>query len=466
MAADKYNYTNEDGTVKQLSWLEYKKQMAVDIGVGQYAAYASSAVFDSENAPRANLYVNFRAAVNAIEAGKNNPKTRNGSTVNVRLASMNLLEEARQRLIEIDNDDTLHEKQKEVARKVVYEDLEMIKLANNSLGDAKWRGDFIAKLGEAFSKKNVEQTLAELVIAACATLIIGVIIGATLGVSGPLGWALLSAFVAYSFYKAFSWFSNAWKDANSKALDRKIEAGERLLDTEAAMAKSGLEKPKNELDGANAALAGPAAELAKQKATQEREKIAAAGLSSNIRSLIGKQKLINKVLKIDGLEATLSGAIVVESVDSGGYAVQQAKFEEIRVEINKVLPEGEKIAAKDIDAIKAKVIEFRDRRLPSIEREINQLASQLGTAKNSLKNRDRLIKYLESEVKTLKAIQVHKAGVYNKAVARNAKQEQIAANRDAQTSLKNRSKAARDAVFKKSSQASADSTSTMKAGKR
>ena len=203
----------------------------------------------------ANILKQLSATVDRIELG---PTTSNTPSLNVRSASIELLEECRKMLLEIDTNPALSGAKKMDERKEILELLEMIDLANSREKTWKWAWDFVSSSATKFKESLTWGNLGKAILAVTVCVVVSTLVKlgllAVMGAFAPYAFPLVIAAVAvFCFYKAVTGLSQAWKEANKIAREEKEAKGTEVIRTVASFANSDLSTAKKELESATVA---------------------------------------------------------------------------------------------------------------------------------------------------------------------------------------------------------------------
>lgn len=228
----------------------YKDQMKADFGIEGADSIVPNSVRGQRTpfgvvSRRAESYTQLSRAIDAIDNG---PTTSNAPPLDVRRASADLVESCKKRLVELDTKSELqgYNAKNQEEREAIFALLEDVKIANAREKNWQWASDFTASLS-----RQVYEGLSWAYANKWTLLTCGVIAGVAAAFAvpallmlGPIGWGVLAfaalSFLGYLFYKVGSAISTAYNEANKKALDEKMEAGDAILQAAQETAKDEL----------------------------------------------------------------------------------------------------------------------------------------------------------------------------------------------------------------------------------
>lgn len=208
---------------------------------------------------RAETYTQLSNAIDAIDNG---PTTSNAPPLDVRRASADLVESCRKRLVELDTESEKqgYTAQNQKEREDIFALLEEIRVANAREKNWQWASDFTSSMA-----RQVYEGLSWAYANKLTLLTCGVLAGVAAAFAlpallmlGPIGWGALAvaalSFIGYLFYKIGSVIGTAYREANEKALNEKMGAGDAILKAAQETAKGELEDATATHDKAKEAL--------------------------------------------------------------------------------------------------------------------------------------------------------------------------------------------------------------------
>ncbi|MEI6095532.1 MAG: hypothetical protein WCR08_08770 [Gammaproteobacteria bacterium] len=224
-------------------------------------------------APKAEMYDELSSAVTAIERGQaskwafsNLISGMNAPSINVRDASIELLEVCRVELMkldEINKDPTLSAQQKKdkIAQEkaFIFGLLGDIRNANAIEGTFKWTNDFLSSMGKKFGQSLNRTNFVRAVVGVVVCVTVSALAAAGtlgfLGVCAPYALPFVIAGVClFAFCKLVKGVYNAWQDANQLAAKSKSELGDKVLNRAAKIDKDELSTHKKAMDAAKSVL--------------------------------------------------------------------------------------------------------------------------------------------------------------------------------------------------------------------
>ena len=275
MATDKYPRSSKDGSpimnnTERMTGnaKQYKVDLAAQFDVlGNWIPTRISGA--TPFAPKAEMYDELSSAVTAIERGQaskwafsNLISGMNAPSINVRDASIELLEVCRVELMkldEINKDPTLSAQQKKdkIAQEkaFIFGLLGDIRNANAIEGTFKWTNEMGKKFRESLNRTNF--ALAVLGVVVCVTVSALAAAGTLgfLGVCAPYALPFVIAGVClFAFCKLVKGVYNAWQDANKRVAQSKSELGDKVLNRAAKIDKDELSTHKKAMDAAKSVL--------------------------------------------------------------------------------------------------------------------------------------------------------------------------------------------------------------------
>lgn len=299
---------------------QYKDQMKVDFQIEGADSIVPNSVRGQRTpfgvvSRRAESYTQLSRAIDAIDNG---PTTSNAPPLDVRRASADLVESCRKRLVELDieSEKQGYNAKNQEEREAIFALLEDVKIANAREKNWQWAGDFTASLS-----RQVYEGLAWAYANKWTLLTCGVIAGVTAAFAvpallmlGPIGWGVLAfaalSFLGYLFYKVGSAISTAYNEANKKALNEKMEAGNAILGAAQETAKGELENARK-----THAEAKEASKIAEEKYTELSEGLQAfrEQRESKINELNDKIQISNEFI------TNLGGDIITLNEQLAGF---------------------------------------------------------------------------------------------------------------------------------------------------
>lgn len=247
------------GAIMTLGKKEYlkadNKGVLQPVNAVTYKIYLESNFPPDTSKVNANILKQLSATVDKIELG---PTTSNTPSLDVRTASIELLEECRKMLLEIDTNPSLSGADKIDERKEILDLLDMINLANSRERTWKWTRDFVSssatKFKESLTWGNIRTAILAVTVCVVVSTLAKLGLLAFLGAFAPYAFPLvISAVAVFCFYKAATGLYQAWKDANKIARVEKEAMGTEVIETVAKFANSDLITAKKELESATVA---------------------------------------------------------------------------------------------------------------------------------------------------------------------------------------------------------------------
>ena len=322
MATDKYPRSSKDGSpimnnTERMTGnaKQYKVELAAQFDVlGNWIPTRISGA--TPFAPKAEMYDELSSAVTAIERGQaskwafsNLISGMNAPSINVRDASIELLEVCRVELMkldEINKDPTLSAQQKkdQIAKEkaFIFGLLGDIRNANAREGTFKWTNDFLSSMGKKFgqSLNRTNFALAILGVAVCVTVSVLATVGILgfLGVCAPYALPFVIAGVClFAFCKLVKGVYNAWQDANQLAAKSKSELGDKVLNRVAALDKDDLGISKKARDDAKGEMEFTKQGIEAEHANLEAElKVLRAPIQKEIGELMAQQQSLEQLV--------------------------------------------------------------------------------------------------------------------------------------------------------------------------
>lgn len=293
MAADKgYPATDGKGKPIEVAASEYKILLAGNLKVDtNLISHRVAGVAWSSNA---EIYDHLASTVTAIESGQKLEWSKlssltgmNTASLDVRAASIELLEICRKELEKLDNiknDGTLSAKEQKAQiaeqKEYIFGLLEDIRNANAPEHTLQWSRNFFSSLGSklnsSFTRGNLGLAIAGVAVCVAMNIIVQVVSLAALGAFAPYALPFVIGAVAlFWFAKIVKGVYNAYKEASHTADQAKSVAGDKVLSAVAAIKEADLSIPKTAMDDAKSAM--DQAQVAVNKKEQElKEKLQTA----------------------------------------------------------------------------------------------------------------------------------------------------------------------------------------------
>lgn len=292
---------------------DYKKQIEKQLKLEGADSIVSHAIRGQRTpfgvaSRRAETYTQLSNTIDAIDNG---PTTSNAPPLDVRRASADLVESCRKRLVELDTESEKqgYTAQNQKEREDIFALLEEIRVANAREKNWQWASDFTSSMA-----RQVYEGLSWAYANKWTLLTCGVLAGVAAAFAlpallmlGPIGWGALAvaalSFIGYLFYKIGSVIGTAYREANEKALNEKMGAGDAILEAAQETAKGELEdaaathkKAKEALEAATANYK----EVSENMDTFLKEKqIEIEKISSEIEELYSSTKSLQEEILAD-----------------------------------------------------------------------------------------------------------------------------------------------------------------------
>lgn len=317
MAADKgYPAIDNRGNPKEIAASEYRILLAKNLKVDtNLISHRVAAAWNSN----AEIYDHLASTVTAIEQGqttnwapKNLISGMNAASLDVRAASIELLEICRKELEKLDdikNDKRLNAKEQEAKiaeqKQYIFGLLEDIRNANAPEKTMQWSRNFFSsigsKLSSSFTRGNIGLAIVGVAVCVAMNIIVKVVSLAALGAFAPYALPFVIGAVAlFWFAKIVKGVYNAYKEASKTANQAKSAAGDKVLEHAAKFKETDPEIPKKKQDMDDKKSAMEKAQEAvdvKEKELKTALKTASEPFQQNLRELVEEQRNLETIIR-------------------------------------------------------------------------------------------------------------------------------------------------------------------------